>query len=159
RESLKDGLLRAQIAIVAVRQRDDRDTGAVGMRDVDEALGIRDARRRPEHGVDDRVDRCGCANPQRERHNREDREQRRRAQPSPRVADHVCAAMILAENDAGSLFQSFTRKRLPASFFRNRIPGAAVFDYNAVMKTETPYLGEFEQLVLLAILQCGEDAY
>jgi DNA-binding PadR family transcriptional regulator len=27
------------------------------------------------------------------------------------------------------------------------------------MRTEPPYLGEFEQLVLLAILQCGEDAY
>ena len=27
------------------------------------------------------------------------------------------------------------------------------------MKTEAPYLGEFEQLVLLAILQCGEEAY
>ena len=27
------------------------------------------------------------------------------------------------------------------------------------MKTEPHYLGEFEQLVLLAILQCGEEAY
>ena len=27
------------------------------------------------------------------------------------------------------------------------------------MKTEAPYLGEFEQLVLLAILQCGDEAY
>ena len=35
----------------------------------------------------------------------------------------------------------------------------AVFDYNAVMKASAPYLGEFEQLVLLAILQCGDEAY
>ena len=27
------------------------------------------------------------------------------------------------------------------------------------MKTPPPYLGELEQLVLLAVLQCGEDAY
>ncbi|HUL71583.1 MAG TPA: helix-turn-helix transcriptional regulator [Vicinamibacterales bacterium] len=27
------------------------------------------------------------------------------------------------------------------------------------MKAPSPYLGEFEQLVLLAILQCGDDAY
>ena len=27
------------------------------------------------------------------------------------------------------------------------------------MKTPAPYLGEFEQLILLAILQCGDEAY
>jgi len=27
------------------------------------------------------------------------------------------------------------------------------------MRTPAPYLGEFEQLVLLAILQCGDEAY
>jgi PadR family transcriptional regulator len=27
------------------------------------------------------------------------------------------------------------------------------------MKTPAPYLGELEQLILLAILQCGDDAY
>ena len=32
-------------------------------------------------------------------------------------------------------------------------------DYNAVPMADTPYIGELEQLVLLAILQCGDEAY
>src|SRR5215510_6472439 len=41
----------------------------------------------------------------------------------------------------------------------NSIPRRLVFDYNEVMKPPAPYLGELEQLILLAILQCGDDAY
>jgi len=41
----------------------------------------------------------------------------------------------------------------------NRFPRCFVIDYNEVMKAPAPYLGELEQLILLAILQCGDDAY